>query len=159
MRGILPYKGRPCSADRSTVPALPPTRNADVGRPGPGSARPGASATSENHPGSPQYGAVITGPCREPSDLKAYQGPAIPSWTAGRQNHPPAIRTGERSFGFLRLSQKHRSKNRCLQGTRRSLDSIPRPFTLRAPSRRPGVQEANCVGCPLREPAFPSSLG
>lgn len=58
---------RPCSAHRGMVPPLPPTRNADVSRPGPGSAQPGASATSENHPGSPQYGAVTTAACRQPS--------------------------------------------------------------------------------------------
>lgn len=39
-----------------------------------------------------------------PSELKAYQGPAIPSWTAGRQDQLLATRMGERSLGFLRLS-------------------------------------------------------
>lgn len=67
MHSTLPCKGQPCSADRSTVLGLPLTRNTNVGRPGPGSAQPGTRATTENHPGSPQYGAVITAACREPS--------------------------------------------------------------------------------------------
>lgn len=107
MRGILPYKGLPCSADRSTVPALPPTRNADVGRPGPGSARPGASATSENHPGSPQYRAVITGPCREPSlRSQGLSGPSNSELDRWAPKPPAGHPDGRKELRLLKIIAK-----------------------------------------------------